>query len=204
MTDEPHIEPLPTLGYYQDMEAGGLRLLARLVLLAGAISAACGSFSGAMSLLFWWPNRSSILAFTSPLPLLTTSMLCIVVLSGIAVAGGCVLLLTTGRGRGFTFWAEIVGIAADLFCSVSWILGDLATSRQNFPRYLLVSQVAGFALNVISSSIVPLLVLAVLTRRDTRRAITNTIASAGTLPFPEPSAQPSHTVETPPIRRRSR
>jgi hypothetical protein len=79
---------------------------------------------------------------------------------------GCALMLTTRQGRVFTVWAEIFGIAMSAALSGAYLVGYL--NMISLPLHFLAAQLVEMVMSVIAGSGTPLLVIAVLTRKDFR------------------------------------
>jgi hypothetical protein len=149
MSDEPHVNPLPTLSYYTEEQSPALRLLVRLVLLAGAANGVVSAISCIAGFLPPW---------SIPPQAVDVALLIGQVLAWLTAAISYLVFIKTGNARMIAISAQGAALLLDACYDVRQIF--------LYPQfgYGIVMATA-----MIADWLLPLPVIVILVRPDMRR-----------------------------------
>jgi hypothetical protein len=148
MNDDPEIAPIPTLNYYSEEQSPALRLLVRLVLLAGALNALLNAISFIGGNFPPWSPPSQLVDF---------AILIGQVPAWLTVAISCFVFLKSRRGRAVIISAQSAALMLDTCYYFRQIL-----------QYPQLGNIAVMLAAIASDCLLPSLLVVILLRRDMR------------------------------------
>ena len=169
MSDQPHSEPLRALDYYDETRFSAFLALRRLVLLGGAVVAALSTLNCCFEILRYLPQLLS--ALTVRLATMSGFYAFVMVwriLVGIGVTAGCLIAISHSKAALLTIigeWILLFLSGISIFFRILMLVPSIFSSS---PRGYFVSYIIPSIIGFLSTSVVPLLVIAVLMRKNMR------------------------------------
>jgi len=154
MSDEPNVNPVPTLSYYTEEQSAALKMLVRLLLLAGTANAFLTAIFSTAEVFERWPPWAQILG---------DAILALQVIVALVVAALCLTVMITGRARIAAIVAIGVAIVLDACNYAQSILQNAPATIPN-----IVENISFFA----QDCLLPLLTVVILIRTDMRPSST--------------------------------